>query len=89
MFKKKQIPYRLKTFITIRDDGICQVCGKIGTIKSRFGCYMLAYEKIDGDLVAFEIGHIIPESKGGEMIAENLILLCCRCNRTMGDKYAI
>ncbi len=50
---------------------------------------MLAYEKIDGDLVAFEIGHIIPESKGGEMIAENLILLCCRCNRTMGDKYAI
>ena len=89
MYKKKQIPYRLKTYITLRDNGICQKCGKKGKIKPLFGCYKLAYEKIYGDWVAFEIGHIEPECLGGETIAENLILMCRRCNRSLGVNYAV
>jgi len=89
MFKKKQIPYRLKTLITLRDNGVCQICGKQGKIKFRFGCYQLAYEKIDREWVTFDIGHIYPESLGGETIAENLLLMCRRCNRRIGDNYAL
>lgn len=81
MFKKKQIPYRLKTYITLRDKGICQICGKKGKIKSRFGCYKLAYEH---NGTTFDIAHIFPEFWGGEIIAENLLLLCRRCNRSIG-----
>ena len=89
LFKKKQIPYRLKTFITVRDKGMCQKCGKKGKIKPLFGCYLIAYEQIYKEDVALEIGHIIAESKGGKMIVENLLLLCRRCNRSMGVINAI
>ena len=87
--KKEQIPYRLKTYITLRDEGMCQICGKRGKIKPHFGCYRIAFEKIDGEDVAFEVGHIDPECLGGRLIAENLLLLCRRCNRTLGWTNAI
>ena len=35
---------------------------------------------------SFEIDHIVPESKGGEAILENLQLLCRHCNRSKGVK---
>lgn len=37
----------------------------------------------------YESGHNIPESKGGKTSLDNLIPICARCNRSMGDKYTI
>ena len=33
---------------------------------------------------AFECGHIVSEANGGEMVAENFVLLCDRCNGAQG-----
>jgi len=88
MFKKKPISERIKAAVTYRDNGICQNCGKKATIITEFGAVSYprwrAYEKIDFDKVPFEIGHIVPELYGGEAVMENLILLCRRCNRSLG-----
>ena len=37
----------------------------------------------------FEVGHNIPESKGGTLQITNLRPLCSRCNRSMSDTYSI
>lgn len=37
----------------------------------------------------FEVGHNIPESKGGTLDIQNLRPICARCNRSMGNKYTI
>lgn len=37
----------------------------------------------------FEVGHNIPESKGGSTTAENLRPICSRCNSSMNNKYTI
>ena len=37
----------------------------------------------------FESGHNIPESKGGATNIDNLIPLCARCNKSMGNRYTI
>lgn len=37
----------------------------------------------------FEIGHNIPESKGGRTDINNLRPICAKCNRSMGDDYTI
>lgn len=34
----------------------------------------------------FEAGHIIPESKGGELSVNNLRCICSVCNKSMGNK---
>ena len=33
---------------------------------------------------ADECGHIVPESRGGAMVAENFVRLCGSCNRVQG-----
>ena len=38
---------------------------------------------------AFEVGHNIPESKGGTLNIDNLRPICAKCNRSMGDNYTI
>ena len=38
---------------------------------------------------SFEVGHNIPESKGGKTTINNLIPICGDCNRSMGDRYTI
>ena len=38
---------------------------------------------------AFEVGHNIPESKGGRTTIDNLIPICGDCNRSMGDRFTI
>jgi 5-methylcytosine-specific restriction endonuclease McrA len=37
----------------------------------------------------FEVGHNIPESKGGTLEIGNLRPICARCNRSMSDNYTI
>lgn len=89
MYRKKQIPNRLKAKIVERDHGICQNCGRVGRI-TEFGArsypFWRSYQIINNRQIAFEIGHIIPECMGGELIEENLILMCRRCNRSLGGK---
>jgi 5-methylcytosine-specific restriction endonuclease McrA len=38
---------------------------------------------------SFEVGHNIPESKGGTLDINNLRPICPKCNRSMGDSYTI
>lgn len=37
----------------------------------------------------FEVGHNIPESKGGTLDKDNLRPICSRCNKSMGNHYTI
>jgi 5-methylcytosine-specific restriction endonuclease McrA len=37
----------------------------------------------------FEVGHNIPESKGGTLDINNLRPICGKCNRSMGDNFTI
>jgi hypothetical protein len=37
----------------------------------------------------FEVGHNIPESKGGTLELTNLRPICTRCNKSMGSQYTI
>jgi 5-methylcytosine-specific restriction endonuclease McrA len=37
----------------------------------------------------FEVGHNIPESKGGGLTIQNLRPICSRCNSSMGNHYTI
>lgn len=37
----------------------------------------------------FEVGHNIPESKGGKTTIENLRPICSQCNKSMGNRYTI
>jgi len=37
----------------------------------------------------FEVGHNVPESKGGVTLIENLRPICSRCNKSMGARYTI
>ena len=97
---KKQIPLKIKSAIAIRDNGICQICGKIGILKQTYFGYM-SFEKapawtskgsgkmsgIYPGLISFEIDHQLPESKGGDLNPDNLQLVCRGCNRTKGHKH--
>jgi 5-methylcytosine-specific restriction endonuclease McrA len=99
LYKKKNIPLKIKSYIAVRDNGICQICGKIGELKPTYFGYM-AFEKIPAwychdkgavsgiypNLMSFEIDHIHPESAGGTLDLENLRLACRSCNRSKGCK---
>ena len=37
----------------------------------------------------FEVGHNIPESKGGATNIDNLRPICSKCNKSMGNTYSI
>ena len=37
----------------------------------------------------FQVGHNIPESKGGPTVIENLRPICSRCNSSMSNTYTI
>jgi hypothetical protein len=37
----------------------------------------------------FEVGHNIPESKGGTLNLDNLLPICHQCNIGMGNQYTI
>ena len=37
----------------------------------------------------FEVGHNLPESKGGTLDIDNLRPICAKCNRSMSNEYTI
>jgi len=37
----------------------------------------------------FQVGHDVPESKGGGINIENLRPICSRCNQSMSNNYSI
>jgi len=41
------------------------------------------------DVFNFQVGHNIPESKGGPTILDNLRPICSRCNQSMSNNYSI
>jgi len=41
------------------------------------------------DVFNFQVGHNIPESKGGPTVLENLRPICSSCNLSMGNRYTI
>ena len=60
--------------IYIRDNFICMHCGMdLRTIQP-------------GDGIRIELDHVIPASKGGSNMANNLITSCSACNAQRGNK---
>ena len=62
---------KLREHIKARDNFTCCICGN-------------SIQKEPNLLL--EIDHIIPVSKGGKTLPENLQTLCWRCNRSKSDK---
>ena len=44
---------------------------------------------IDINPFTFEVGHNIPQSKGGKTTIDNLRPICSQCNKSMGNRYSI
>jgi len=59
-------------------------CGK----KFEHKCLVRWCENIMTPFI-FEVGHNVPESKGGPTDLTNLRPICSQCNRSMGDEYTI
>lgn len=62
----RDVNYRLRYQVMMRDQCRCRICGKSPAK--------------DPD-VELEIDHIIPYSKGGETVFDNLQTLCSKCNK--------
>ena len=60
---------RLKVQVLMRDGNKCKICGA----------------ECSGGLHNIHFDHIIPWSKGGETILENLQVLCSACNEAKGN----
>ena len=78
VYKKKKIPKALSEQVWIsrmghQFEGKCRVTW----CKNRINAF------------DYECGHNVPESKGGKTTLDNLIPICARCNRSMGDSYTI
>ena len=88
IYKKKKIPYQIKREIHIRDNFICQICGKKGYWDNVFTYeYKLStYDNRILQAIRFEIDHILPEFLGGDNKKNNLQLACRKCNRRKGHK---
>ena len=69
----RQINWRLRASILIRDNCICKMCG--------------ASPAKNSDVV-LHVDHIIPYSKGGETLEENLRTLCSICNIGRSNHFA-
>ena len=63
--KKRDIPDKLRISVLKRDNFKCVFCGRSPALEPG---------------VILHIDHIIPFSKGGETVRENLQTLCNRCN---------
>lgn len=66
---KREPSNRLKVQVLMRDGNRCRLCG----VECNDGIHNIHFD------------HIIPWSKGGETVLENLQVLCSKCNLAKGD----
>lgn len=66
---KRDPSNRLKVQVLMRDGNRCRICGA----------------ECSGGLHNIHFDHIIPWSKGGETVLENLQVLCSACNEAKGN----
>ena len=79
-YLRRFIPLAMKAEILERDGFKCQICGKFLT-----SCRdSLRFAKHGCGL--YHIDHIVPVSKGGYTVEDNLQTLCWKCNRAKSDK---
>ena len=74
--RKKKIPKAIREQLWLHDmgrvfEGKCKTSWCMNTVT----------------LFDFQCGHNIPESKGGPLSLDNLIVICSRCNTSMGNQY--
>lgn len=73
--KRRYVSSKLKDYVLERDDATCQICG---ISRKMLDDYMEGL----GDYLLLEIDHIEPVVSGGRGDdADNLQVLCWRCNR--------
>jgi hypothetical protein len=64
----RDISWRLRARILMRDGATCQMCGATPQTGAKL-----------------HVDHVLPWSKGGETVIENLRILCVQCNLGKGD----
>lgn len=76
--KRRYVSRTMKAQILERDNRTCQICGISKA-------YLDSFAEGLGDYLLFEIDHITPVASGGSgSDADNLQVLCWRCNRKKG-----
>lgn len=73
---KQKIPRAVREQLWVRDMGQA-FQGKCKT----------AWCKNSVTVFDFQCGHNVPESKGGPTVLDNLVVICSRCNLSMGSQY--
>lgn len=73
----RSFPRGLKRKIKSRDNNTCQYCGRKEGEKGPRDVVTDCYMHID---------HVIPESRGGRTVEENLVTCCAACNMTKGAR---
>lgn len=72
---------------------VCACCGRVGTVmlldvhgqiysRAHFNLYAVE----NGELILMTRDHIVPRSRGGQDVLENLQTLCTECNGKKGDR---
>lgn len=81
--KKRAIPQAVRRAVALRygppDHGVqayCAYCGRGGLIFWMSASWVY--------FRGLELDHVIPESRGGQAVAENVVLACQFCNRSKG-----
>jgi len=75
-YKKHKIPKALREQLWIHD---------MGSVFN--GKCLTPWCKNQVTVFDFHAGHRIPESKGGPTTLDNLVVICSRCNLSMGSTY--
>jgi 5-methylcytosine-specific restriction endonuclease McrA len=73
---KKKIPKAVREQLWLRDMG-----------RTFEGKCKTSWCKNIVTLFDFQCGHNLPESKGGPTTLDNLVVICSRCNTSMGNQY--
>ena len=77
-YRKKSIPKALREQVWVQNIGpVFNAKCKVGWCKNRITPF------------DYQCGHIVPESKGGPTVLENLLPICSRCNLSMSNRYTI